>query len=156
MFESGSDGVAQAWLDKILAILFMKASYRLLSTAYSTSDQGGRVGQRRKCYILTLLVFKVSLFTISVCMDVFVCVSMHHEHARCSQRSGDSTGFSRMGVTDNRELPCGCWESNQVPQEEQPVLLALNHHSSHLKICFKKLYLRVIFFLKNKNKQTKK
>lgn len=72
--ESGSDGAAQARLDKILAILFMrKGPYRLLSTAYGTSGQRGRV---------SLHVFKVSLFTISICMDVFsVCVSMHHEHA---------------------------------------------------------------------------
>lgn len=81
--ESGSDGAAQAWLDKILAILFMrKGPYRLLSTAYGTSGQRARVEQRRKCYILTFPVFKVGLFTIPVCMDVLsVCVSMHHEHA---------------------------------------------------------------------------
>ena len=27
------------------------------------------------------------------------------------------------GVTDSRELPCGCWELNLDPLEEQPVLL---------------------------------
>ena len=28
-----------------------------------------------------------------------------------------------MGVIDNCELPCGCWELNLGPLEEQPVLL---------------------------------
>ena len=27
------------------------------------------------------------------------------------------------GVTDSCELPCGCWEVNPGPLEEQPVLL---------------------------------
>lgn len=32
-------------------------------------------------------------------------------------------GISRTGVTQSSELPCGCWELNLGPREEQPVLL---------------------------------
>ena len=31
--------------------------------------------------------------------------------------------MSVLGLTGSCELPCGCWESNPGPQEEQPVLL---------------------------------
>jgi hypothetical protein len=29
----------------------------------------------------------------------------------------------RATITDGCELPCGCWELNSGPEEEQPVLL---------------------------------
>ena len=32
-------------------------------------------------------------------------------------------GFPGNGVTDSSELPCGCWELNPGPVEEQPGLL---------------------------------
>jgi len=35
----------------------------------------------------------------------------------------ESVGFPEAGVTDGYELPCGCWELNLGPLEEQPVLL---------------------------------
>jgi hypothetical protein len=31
--------------------------------------------------------------------------------------------FPWTGVTDGCELPCGCWESNPGPLQEQPMLL---------------------------------
>ena len=38
-------------------------------------------------------------------------------------KSGKDSGSPASGVTDGCELPCGCWESNPGPLEEQPVLL---------------------------------
>jgi hypothetical protein len=31
------------------------------------------------------------------------------------------------GITDGAELPCGCWELNLGPLEEQSVLLTIEH-----------------------------
>ena len=36
---------------------------------------------------------------------------------------GESVRCPGTGVTDSCELPCGCWELNSGPLEEQPVLL---------------------------------
>jgi hypothetical protein len=33
-------------------------------------------------------------------------------------------------ITDGCELPCGCWELNSGPLEEQSVLLPLSHLTS--------------------------
>lgn len=40
------------------------------------------------------------------------------------------TSAHQRGVSDVCELPCGCWESNSGPSEEQWVLLTLSHPSS--------------------------
>ena len=37
----------------------------------------------------------------------------------------EGVGSAGTGVTDSCELPCGCWELNPGPLEEQPS--ALNH-----------------------------
>ena len=35
----------------------------------------------------------------------------------------EDVGYSRTGVTDSCEPPCGCWNLNPGPLEEQPMLL---------------------------------
>jgi hypothetical protein len=35
----------------------------------------------------------------------------------------EGVGFHGIGVADSCELPCGCWELNLGPLEEQPVFL---------------------------------
>jgi hypothetical protein len=35
----------------------------------------------------------------------------------------EDIGSSRIGITDSCELPCGCWELNSGPLEEQLVFL---------------------------------
>jgi hypothetical protein len=35
----------------------------------------------------------------------------------------EGVGSPETGLTDSWELPCGCWELNLSPLEEQPVLL---------------------------------
>ena len=45
--------------------------------------------------------------------------------AWCPWRPEEDVRSSGIGVTDGDELPCGCWESNLDPLEEQPVLLTI-------------------------------
>jgi E3 ubiquitin-protein ligase NEDD4 len=38
------------------------------------------------------------------------------------EEAEEGVGSLGTEVTDSFELPCGCWESNPGPPEEQPVL----------------------------------
>jgi hypothetical protein len=49
---------------------------------------------------------------------VFVC----HPHA-VSTEDGEAVDSPGTGVTHGLEPPCGCWELNLGPLQEQPVLL---------------------------------
>ena len=40
------------------------------------------------------------------------------------------------GVTDNCKLPCGCWELNSGPLEEQPMLLTVESSFQPLALHF--------------------
>lgn len=51
------------------------------------------------------------------------CVSVYHLHAWCSKRPEEGIVFPGTEITDSCEQPCGCWQSNPDPPEEQPVLL---------------------------------
>ena len=51
------------------------------------------------------------------------CMSGHRVHTRCPQRPGMGSRSSGTGVLDVGELPCGCWELNPGPLQEQPVLV---------------------------------
>ena len=50
----------------------------------------------------------------------YLCVTRVPGAHLGQKRLADPAG---TGVVDDRELPCGCWESNLEPLEEQPVLL---------------------------------
>jgi hypothetical protein len=43
-------------------------------------------------------------------------------------------GFPGPGVRDGYEVPCGCWEWNSGPLEEQLELLTLSHLSNSLSV----------------------
>ena len=43
----------------------------------------------------------------------------------CMQRPEEGIRSSGMGVTDNCELPCGCWESNPGSMGDLPGLLTV-------------------------------
>ena len=60
------------------------------------------------------------------CLHVCVCTV-------CPQRSDESIRFPGTGVTDSCELPCGCWESNPGPLQEQSVRVTTENSlkSSH-------------------------
>ena len=47
----------------------------------------------------------------------------------------EGIGSSENGVTDSCELPCGCWESNPGPLEEQPVLFTVEPSLRPLERC---------------------
>ena len=51
-----------------------------------------------------------------ICISVHWCFILMHFCVSVSY-------FPEIGVTDGCELPCGCWELNLSPLEEQPVLL---------------------------------
>lgn len=35
----------------------------------------------------------------------------------------EGVAYPRIGITEYRESPCGCWELNADPSQEQPALL---------------------------------
>lgn len=59
-----------------------------------------------------LLKFSFFIFSLVTCLYV------HHE-------SEEGVRCSGTGVSDDCESPCGCWEPNLGPLEEQPVLLTI-------------------------------
>lgn len=55
-------------------------------------------------------------------------------------RPEEDVGFPGTGIVDSCELPCGCWELNLSPLEEQPVLLTVeqsleSHGHPFLLVC---------------------
>lgn len=50
------------------------------------------------------------------------CVYVYHDHALCQQILEEGVKHPGPGATDNCKAPCGCWELNPSPGEEQPVL----------------------------------
>lgn len=61
-------------------------------------------------------------FLMCMCVSVlclYVCVS----HVWSTHRSQEHTGFPRTSITEDCQVPCGCWKLNLGPQEEEPWLL---------------------------------
>lgn len=55
-----------------------------------------------------------------------------------TQKSEEGIGFPGIGVKDARERPCGCWESNTSPLQEQPMFLTSEPTLQSLSsLCFK-------------------
>ena len=70
-----------------------------------------------------------------MCMRVLPpCMSMHQVCSWSPQRSEEGTGVPRIGVTASCELPCGRWELNPSPLQEQPLLLPTEPSCSPLDI----------------------
>lgn len=55
------------------------------------------------------------------CLDVCICALC----MECPQRLEEGIGSSGTGVTDGCWPPCGCWERNLCPFQEQLVLSAI-------------------------------
>ena len=59
-----------------------------------------------------------------MCVDILpACMSVHRVLPGALRRPEEGVGSPGTGITDGCEPPCGCWESNPGPLEEQPVLL---------------------------------
>ena len=71
--------------------------------------------------LLLLLFLKIYLFLFYV-YEHFACMSTWYR-----QKLEEGVRPPGNGVTDSCELPCGCWESNPHPLEEQPLLLTVSH-----------------------------
>jgi hypothetical protein len=56
----------------------------------------------------------------------------------CSAQGGQKRAldFPGIGVTDSCEPPCGCWELNSEPLEEQSVLLTTEPSLQPLSLIF--------------------
>lgn len=72
-----------------------------------------------------------------VCVYIYVCIHTDiHTHmclystgVQCQQRTEGDVRSPGIIVKDSNELPCGFWELNQGPLEEQPVLLTVKPSS---------------------------
>jgi len=51
-------------------------------------------------------------------LNIYLCIWLHCSCPQTHQKRSSNP------ITDGREPPCGCWELNSGPLEEQPVLLA--------------------------------
>lgn len=66
---------------------------------------------------LVIFISRAWVFCLQVCLCTTCTSDVHTGQKRVSDPS-------RPGVTEGCELPCGCWELNPGPLQEQPVLLA--------------------------------
>ena len=71
-----------------------------------------------------------------VCRLLSICVSMHHVHSWCLRRQ---KRVVELEVIENCEPPCGCWEPNPGPLEEQAVLLTGESSLQPLFLLYKKI-----------------
>jgi hypothetical protein len=69
------------------------------------------------------IIFKVHLFVFYVYQCLLACMYVNHVCAWYLQRPLESTGSLGTGVMDDWELPCGHWELNLGPLQEQHLLL---------------------------------
>jgi hypothetical protein len=61
-----------------------------------------------------------------MCLNVLpACVRMYHMCIWRPWKPEDGIRFPVIGVTGSCKLPCGCWELNPGPLQEQPVLLTI-------------------------------
>ena len=61
------------------------------------------------------------------CLQVCVCV--HRMHAWCPRKPEEDTIAPGTGAKDGYELPCGCWELNSGPLDEQTKSLSPALHT---------------------------
>jgi hypothetical protein len=60
---------------------------------------------------------------ICICICIWICTHTHtHTHTHCSHLQTHQKRASDP-ITDGCEPPCGCWDLNSEPLEEQSVLL---------------------------------
>lgn len=83
------------------------------------------------------LIFFLKKKTLSVGMDNLPAhISVHCVPIWWPWRPEKAIRSSRLVVTDICKLPCGGWDSNQCPLEEQPILLTVESHLQPLSgIC---------------------
>jgi hypothetical protein len=78
------------------------------------------------------LLFYFILFYLSVwgfCLHGRLCTACKHASVHGTHQSQKRTlDPLRTGVTDSRELPCGCWKWNLCLLEDQPMFLKLLSH----------------------------
>ena len=77
----------------------------------------------KKLSIFCFTNFEKKLLYYLICMTVLpACMYVHHV---CTLEVKEDIGCPETGVTDSCEAPCGCWDLNLDPLEEQQVLLVM-------------------------------
>ena len=66
-------------------------------------------------FVLSCFVLKIWVFGLHACLPV------HHVRAWCPWRPENTNKLPGTGVTEGYESPCGCWEWNLGPLNEQPM-----------------------------------
>lgn len=85
----------------------------------------------------------VALFLM--CMSVLsLCTSVYYVCTWCPRRLEEEAESPRTVVSDSYGLPCGCWEFNLGPLEEQPALLVTE---PSLQSCFLVFEIFILFFV---------
>lgn len=86
-------------------------------------------------FFLNIYIYRVYSFILCV---LPACVSVHHV---CAVPSNARRGHQNPcnGVTEDCELPFGCWESSPGPLGEQPVLLTTKSSLQPLHLNYKNL-----------------
>jgi hypothetical protein len=93
--------------------------------------------------ITNLLPSILFSFLHYIILHIWVFCLRGNGHAWCPQRPEESIEFPEAGVTFC-ELPCGCWEPNLGPLEEQKVLLIGAPSLQPLSILFLLLLSRLL------------
>ena len=92
--------------------------------------------------VMSPTLYYLYLFFKSIlCVWVFVyvygcCMSVLHICAWSLWRPEDSLRSSGTEVTGNCEMPCGCWDLNPGPLEEQPMFLITGPSLQPLSLYF--------------------
>lgn len=63
-------------------------------------------------------------------------MSVHHMHAWYLCKTEEGSGFPKTEISDSDELPCGLWELNLGPLQEQPMILTVELPLQPQMCCF--------------------
>lgn len=72
---------------------------------------------------------------IFMCISVCLCVCLYITYVQCLPRPEEGIGSPGIGLTYCWEIPCGCWELDEGPLEEKPVLLTSETSLCPLLLC---------------------
>lgn len=77
-----------------------------------------------------------------MCVSVFACMYVNASYVHLKSEEGIRS--PKTGVMDGCELPCGFWELNPGPLQDQLVLLLLSHLPESIQLsCIQHIYIIV-------------
>ena len=69
------------------------------------------------------------------------CMYVHHMCAWCLRRPEEGVGSPGTGAMDGCELPCGCWELNRGPLQEQQGLFTAEPPLQPLQVTLESFFM---------------